>query len=134
MMKAGGAIRRPLSPGGHPLVSGTELAERALNTHIGKAFTRGSTMKPLHLTVGAAAAVAVLALGAWAPALAQKAKASAKTPSHFSYEIRNGRRVPKASRVQASDGSWKEEVRSGNCSTVRQQGPSGEYREVRKCD
>ena len=91
-------------------------------------------MKPLHLTVGAAAAVAVLALGAWAPALAQKAKASVKTPSHFSYEIRNGRRVPKANRVRAADGSWKEEVRDGNCSTVRQQGPSGEYREVRKCD
>jgi hypothetical protein len=90
-------------------------------------------MKPLHLTVGAAAAVAVLALGAWAPALAQKAKA-AKTPSNFSYEIRNGRRVPKANRVQAADGSWKEEVRDGNCSTVRQQSPSGEYREVRKCD
>jgi hypothetical protein len=91
-------------------------------------------MKPLHLTVGAAAAVAVLALGAWAPALAQKAKATAKTPGNFSYEIRNGRRVPKAARVQAADGSWKEEVKSGNCSTVRQQSPSGEYREARKCD
>ena len=62
-------------------------------------------MKPLHFTVGAAAAVAVLALGAWAPALAQKSKVTAKTPSTFSYEIRNGRRVPKANRVQAADGS-----------------------------
>jgi hypothetical protein len=91
-------------------------------------------MKPLHLTVGAAAVVALLALGAWGPALAQKAKITAKTPSNFSYDIQNGRRVPKANRVKAADGSWKEEVRSGNCSTVREQSPSGEYREARKCE
>lgn len=94
-------------------------------------------MKPLHLTLGAVAAVAaaaVLAFGAWSPALAQKAKDSAKTPDSFSYDIRNGRRVPKDNRVLASDGSWKARSKSGECSTVREMSPSGEYREVRKCD
>lgn len=92
-------------------------------------------MKPLHLTLGAAAAVAVLALGAWAPALAQKGgKGQAKVPDSWAYEIRNGRRVPKGNRVQAADGSWKEELKDDNCQTVREQTASGEYREVRKCD
>lgn len=93
-------------------------------------------MKPLHLTLGAVAAVAaaaLLAFGAWSPAFAQKAK-SAKTPDSFSYEIRNGRRVPKDNRILAADGSWKAESKSGECSTVRQMTPSGEYRETRKCE
>jgi hypothetical protein len=90
-------------------------------------------MKPLHLGLGAvAAAAAVVAFGAWSPALAQKAK-SAKLPG-FPYEIQNGKRVPKADRIVAADGSWKEEAKSGNCVTVREMAAPGEYREVRKCD
>ncbi len=91
-------------------------------------------MKPLHLTIGAvAAAAAVLAFGAWSPALAQKGK-SAKLPSSFPYDIQNGKRVPKADRIVAADGSWKEQAKSGNCVTVREMTSPGEYREVRKCD
>lgn len=93
-------------------------------------------MKPLHLTLGAAVAVgAVVALGTFAPALAQKAgRSEAKVPESWSYELRNGRRVPRGNRVQAADGSWKEEIRDNACQTVRQQTASGEYRETRKCD
>ena len=91
-------------------------------------------MKPLHLTLGALVAVgAVLALGALAPAFAQKGQ-QAKTPDNFAYDIQNGKRVPKANRIAAAGGGWKEESKSGNCVTVREQTSPGEYREVRKCD
>ena len=91
-------------------------------------------MKPLHLTIGALAVAATgVALTAWAPALAQKAEKGAKLPDGWAYELRNGKRVPKAQRVVAPDGSWKEEVNHGPCVTVREQTAPGEYREVRKC-
>jgi len=93
-------------------------------------------MKPIHLTLaaGALAAVAVIAFGAFAPASAQKAdKASSGTPDSWSYEIKNGRRVPRGNRVSSADGSWREEVRDGACVTVRQMSASGEYRETREC-
>ena len=92
-------------------------------------------MKPLHLTIGAVAVAATtIALGAWAPALAQKGEKGAKLPDGWAYELRNGKRVPRAQRVVSPDGSWKEEVKNGACVTVREQTAPGEYREVRKCD
>lgn len=92
-------------------------------------------MKALHLTlaIGGLAAVA-LAVGAFSPAAAQKGQAQAKTPSNWSYEIRNGRRVPRGNRVTNADGSWREEVRDGACVTVRTMSAAGEYRESRQCD
>ena len=93
-------------------------------------------MKPLYLTLAAGGvAAALLAFGVVAPASAQKAgEAQAKTPANWSYEIRNGRRVPRGNRVTAPDGSWREEVRDGACVTVRTMSASGEYRESRECD
>lgn len=75
---------------------------------------------------------AALSLSVGAPAMAQNGK-SAQTPASWSYEIKNGQRVPKANRVTNADGSWTEEIRQGNC-TVTRTGRSGEVREVRKCD
>lgn len=93
-------------------------------------------MKPLHLTLAAGGLVAlVLAFGAMAPAQAQKSgEAQAKTPSNWSYEIRNGRRVSRGNRVTNADGSWREEVRDGACVTIKTMSASGEYRESRQCD
>lgn len=88
-----------------------------------------------HLKLGiAAAAVLVAAVGVAAvtPALAQRSD-KARTPQNWSYEIRNGQRVPRAQRVTNPDGSWREEVRDGNCATVRTMSASGEYRESRQC-
>lgn len=93
-------------------------------------------MKPLHLTLAAGAVIAgaAIAFGAFgSAAAAQKSEAEAKTPSSWSYEIRNGRRVPRANRVTAADGSWREEVRDGTCVTVRTMSAQGEYRETREC-
>jgi hypothetical protein len=77
-------------------------------------------------------AAAALALGAGAPASAQNGGKSAQTPANWSYEIRNGQRVPKGNRVVHADGSWTEEIKQGNC-TVTRTGRDGEVREVRSC-
>ena len=59
----------------------------------------------------------------------------AKTPSNWNYEIRDGKRVPKAgNRVTNPDGSWREEVRQGNCVTIKERSASGEYKETRQCN
>jgi hypothetical protein len=56
------------------------------------------------------------------------------TPKGFNYEIRDGKRVPKANRVTNADGSWREESRQGNCITVKERSASGEYKETRQCN
>ena len=89
----------------------------------------------LTLAAGAVIAAAAVAMGAFgSPAFAQKSATGARTPSNWSYEIRNGRRVPRGNRVTAADGSWREEVRDGACTTVRTMSAAGEYRETRECN
>jgi len=58
---------------------------------------------------------------------------NASTPKGFNYEIRDGKRVPKGNRVTNKDGSWREEVRQGNCITVKEKSAAGEYKETRQC-
>jgi len=68
------------------------------------------------------------------PAVAQSDNQNARnTPSTWSYEVRDGRRVPRVPRTMNPDGSWTEQVRQGNC-TITRTGRGGEVREVRKCD
>ena len=55
-------------------------------------------------------------------------------PKNWNYEIKDGKRVPKAERVTNPDGSWREEVRQGKCITIKEKSPSGEYKETRRCD
>ena len=88
-----------------------------------------------HLKLSIAATAVVLAavcVAAATPALAQRSD-KARTPDSWSYDIRNGQRVPRAQRVTNPDGSWREEVRDGNCATVRTMSANGEYRESRQC-
>ncbi len=94
-------------------------------------------MKKVHWSFAAAAVIAaglLWGVGGFSPALAQPGKQTAKTPENFSYELVNGRRVPRGKRVINADGSWREEIRDGACVTVKEQTPAGEYRETRKCD
>jgi len=42
--------------------------------------------------------------------------------------------VPKGNRVTNADGSWREEVRQGNCVTIKERSASGEYKETRQCN
>ena len=76
-----------------------------------------------------AALVAATAVGV--TAFAQQTQ---QTPRGWSYEIKDGKRVPKANRVTNADGSWREEIRQGNCVTIKERSPSGEYKETRECN
>jgi hypothetical protein len=76
--------------------------------------------------------VAVVAAGFAAAAYAQ---AQPQTPKNWNYTLdKNGQRVPKGSRVTNPDGSWREEVRQGNCVTVKEKSATGEYKETRQCN
>ena len=79
----------------------------------------------------------VLAAGIAGAAYAQAAPPQGQnlaTPKGWSYEIKDGKRVPKGNRVTNADGSWREEVRQGSCVTVKEKSAAGEYKETRRCD
>lgn len=78
-----------------------------------------------------AVALGALAVGGTSAAVAQ----TRQTPKDWSYEIRNGQRVPKANnRITNADGSWREEIRQGTCVTIKEKTANGEYKETRRCD
>ena len=83
------------------------------------------------LVLGGAAFVAAAACAA--PAIAQDQQ-DQRTPKNFSYEIKDGKRVPKGNRVTNADGSWRETVRQGNCVTIKEKSAAGEYKETRQCN
>jgi hypothetical protein len=86
-------------------------------------------MKALSLTIAAA-----LVLGGAVPAMADPSrKAEAKTPDGWSYDVKDGKRVQRGKRQTNADGSWREEIRQGDCVTVKERTSSGEYRETRHC-
>jgi len=62
------------------------------------------------------------------------AAAAQTVPKNWSYEIKDGKRVPKGERVTNADGSWREETRQGKCITIKEKSPAGEYKETRRCD
>ena len=90
-------------------------------------------MKLNRKTAMIAGAVAfAVAVGSASAAYAQQGQ---QTPKGWNYEIRDGKRVPKAgNRVTNPDGSWREEVRQGNCVTVKERSATGEYKETRQCN
>lgn len=80
------------------------------------------------LILGGVAVVAAVGYATVAVAQTQS------TPKGWSYEIKDGKRVPKANRVTKADGSWREEIRQGNCITVKEKSATGEYKETRQCN
>ncbi len=82
------------------------------------------------LVLGSAALIATVG-GA---GVARAQTVAPATPKGWSYEIRNGQRVPKGSRVTNPDGSWREEQHQGNCVTVKEMSKAGEYKETRQCN
>jgi hypothetical protein len=78
------------------------------------------------------AAIATVSLGGLAEA---QAPSQPQTPKNWNYTLgSNGQRVPKLNRVTNPDGSWREEVRQGNCVTVKERSADGEYKETRQCN
>ena len=58
-----------------------------------------------------------------------------RTPKTWSYDVGpSGNRVPRGNRITKPDGSWREEVRQGNCVAIKERLASGEYRESRECN
>jgi hypothetical protein len=57
-----------------------------------------------------------------------------QTPKGWTYDIRDGKRVPKTDRVTKADGSWREELKQGNCVTVKARSAQGDYKETRQCN
>lgn len=80
------------------------------------------------------AAVAGLAIAVGRAAAAQAQAQDQQTPKNWSYEIRDGKRVPKANRTTNADGSWREEIHQGNCITIKERSAAGEYKETRQCN
>lgn len=81
------------------------------------------------LVLGTVALVASAGLASVAIAQSQQ------TPKGWNYEIRDGKRVPKAgNRETKADGSWREEQKQGNCVTVKERSATGEYKETRQCN
>ena len=78
-----------------------------------------------------AGGVAFIAAGGLATAASAQNQA---TPKNWSYEIKDGKRVPKGNRVTNPDGSWREEVKQGNCVTIKERSAAGEYKETRQCN
>ena len=81
------------------------------------------------LGIGTLALAATAASAAYAQVSGDQA-----TPKNFNWEIKDGKRVPKAQRLTNPDGSWREEVRLGKCITIKEKSPAGEYKETRRCD
>jgi len=90
----------------------------------------------MNKTVMTAVIVGVIALGASAAHAAgqQSQNPQQQTPKGWSYSLQNGQRVPKGNRQTNADGSWREEVKQGNCVTVKEKSASGEYKETRECN
>ncbi len=74
---------------------------------------------------------AVFAVTAASAAFAQADQA---TPKGWSYEIKDGKRVPKGERTVNADGSSREEIRKGNCVTIKEKSASGEVKSTSRCD
>jgi hypothetical protein len=84
------------------------------------------------LVIGAAAFIAAAAFATAAQAQAKPQEQ--RTPKGWSYDIQDGRRVPKGNRVTNPDGSWREELKQGNCVTIKERSATGEYKETRQCN
>jgi hypothetical protein len=82
------------------------------------------------LVIGGAALLAAIGFAS----VAQAQQQDPRTPKNWNYEIKDGKRVPKGNRVTNADGSWREEVRQGNCVTVKERSATGEYKETRQCN
>jgi hypothetical protein len=78
--------------------------------------------------------VVALAATAASAAHAQATTGDQQTPSNFNWEIKDGKRVPKGTKQVNPDGSWREEIRQGKCTIIKEKSAAGEYKETRKCD
>ncbi len=64
-----------------------------------------------------------------------QARLPSQTPKGWNYEVdKRGNRIARDNRLVNTDGSWREEIRQGNCVTVKERSATGEYKETRQCN
>jgi len=80
------------------------------------------------------ATLAVVLVAGTAGAAYAQSSGDQATPKGWSYEIKDGKRVPKSTRTVGKDGSWREETKQGACTTVKERTADGEVKTTRKCD
>jgi hypothetical protein len=84
-----------------------------------------------------AAGVGTLAaLGLAAAAVAQTApvQKGPAVPKSWNYKLDSkGNPIRKGNRVVKPDGSWREEIPQGKCTTIKEMSAKGEYRESHDC-
>ena len=78
--------------------------------------------------------VALVAAAFGASMVSAEPPQTQQTPKGWSYEIKDGKRVPKGNRTTTPDGSWRETIRQGNCVTIKEMSAAGEYKETRQCN
>lgn len=89
-------------------------------------------MKRVAILIGVGA---VMLAGLAGAAYAQQSTPAATTPSNFKYELQGNKRVDRPdSKTVASDGTVREEFRSGKCVKVKEVRPDGAVKTSQKCD
>ena len=82
----------------------------------------------------AAITLAATAAASFPSSLPAQNETQRATPKGWNYVVDNrGNRVAKDRRINNPDGSWREEIRQGNCITVKERAATGEYKETRQC-
>ena len=77
------------------------------------------------------AALATISVSSFAHGQAQPPQ----IPKDWSYNVdMRGNRIDRDKRVTNPDGSWREEIRQGNCVTIKERSATGEYKESRQCN
>jgi hypothetical protein len=80
------------------------------------------------------ALVGCIVAAAFAASASAQAPSQQRLPNGWTYEVDGrGNRVAKVNRVMQPDGSWREEIRQGNCMTVRERSATGEFKETQQC-
>ena len=76
----------------------------------------------------------VMLAGLAGAAYAQQSAPAATTPSSFKYEMQGNKRVDRPdSKTTATDGTVREEFKSGNCVKVKETRPDGAVKTTEKC-
>ena len=76
----------------------------------------------------------VMLAGLAGAAYAQSTPAGGATPSSFKYEMQGNKRVDRPdSKTTATDGTVREEFKSGNCVKVKETRPDGAVKPTEKC-
>jgi uncharacterized membrane protein len=88
-------------------------------------------MKAIARTVLVGACLASMA----GVSIAAAQPAPQRTPKGWTYDVdKRGNRIARNMREARPDGSWREEVRQGNCVTIKERSATGEYKESRQCN